>query len=223
MQSELLGFSHKNLPIWVHQFSSKSPRNKAVLVLAGVHGNEIEGLIAANALIGSFAKNFDFDLKFYVLPCLNPDGFFSGSRLNARGVDLNRNLPTKDWRKEAFSPKYPPGDYPNSEIENQILISFIEKIKPGLILSIHSFEKYMMNINGACRDIAEAMQKINSYPIEESIGYPTPGCLGTYCGLERDIPTITYEIQRGLSFDAILEIHLPSFLAGFRVYEGKNL
>ncbi|MBY0385631.1 DUF2817 domain-containing protein, partial [bacterium] len=57
------------------------------------------------------------------------------------------------------------------------------------------------------------------YKIEETIGYPTPGSLGTYAGIERNIPTLTYEIERGLSANTIISIHVPAILEGLKVYE----
>ena len=55
------------------------------------------------------------------------------------------------------------------------------------------------------------------YEVKEEIGYPTPGCLGTYCGLERNMPTITYEIERGLDFSSINGLHVPALTAALRV------
>ena len=45
------------------------------------------------------------------------------------------------------------------------------------------------------KDIAEKISTIIGYPAEGSIGYPTPGSFGTYCGVERNIPTITLEMD----------------------------
>ena len=59
------------------------------------------------------------------------------------------------------------------------------------------------------------------YSIEESIGYPTPGCLGTYCGLEREMPTLTYEIERGLAAEDIFKTHIPAIWESLKVTEGK--
>ena len=39
------------------------------------------------------------------------------------------------------------------------------------------------------------MSEIINYPTESSIGYPTPGSFGTWAGVERDIPTITLELD----------------------------
>lgn len=189
-----------------------------LLLIGGVHGNEPEGVILCEALM---AKLLNSSLCWRALPRFNPDGLVSDKRTNAKGVDLNRNLPTKDWSPEAFNKKYPPGDRANSEPENQALVSFFEKNEPKLVVSFHSFEKFMLNINGECREVAEVISAVNQYPIEESIGYPTPGCLGTYAGLERKSPTITYEVERGLSTERILSEQLPAILKGIEHFESQ--
>jgi protein MpaA len=87
--------------------------------------------------------------RLVLIPLLNPDGFFSHprSRTNANGVDLNRNLPTKDWASLAHrqwkwsyqkNPRYNPGKTAGSEKENQFLVSLILKYKPDKIVSLHS-------------------------------------------------------------------------------------
>lgn len=223
MNCQYFATSFLSLPIFLYQFSPERKKEELsrVLVVGGVHGNEPEGVIAAKALTERCRNNFPFSFELSVIPEFNPEGLLSNSRLNSRGVDLNRNLPTKDWSKEAFSPKYPPGETSNSEPENQALVKWIENNSPSFVISIHSFEKYMMNINGDCREMAEAMKKINSYPIEESIGYPTPGCLGTYCGLERGQPTITYEIERGLAIKEIASLHVEAIWQALSCYNTK--
>jgi protein MpaA len=87
--------------------------------------------------------------RLVLVPLLNPDGFLSHprSRTNANGVDLNRNLPTKDWATLAHrqwkwsykqNPRYNPGKLAGSEKENQFLVSLILKYKPDKVVSLHS-------------------------------------------------------------------------------------
>ena len=87
--------------------------------------------------------------RLVLIPLLNPDGFFTQprTRTNANGVDLNRNLPTKDWASLAHrqwkwsyqkNPRYNPGKTAGSEKENQFLVSLILKYKPDKIVSLHS-------------------------------------------------------------------------------------
>jgi g-D-glutamyl-meso-diaminopimelate peptidase len=91
------------------------------------------------------------------VPLLNPDGYvlalngfdaindpklraecisrnipFAEWKYNARGVDINRNFPSKLW-SEKF-----PGDQPASENETKILISLFQKYRTKGFLDFHS-------------------------------------------------------------------------------------
>ena len=74
-----------------------------------------------------------------VAPLINPDGFFSKpqKRTNGRGVDVNRNFPTKDW-KQGKKDRYYSGPDANSESETKFQIALINRFKPTHIISIHS-------------------------------------------------------------------------------------
>lgn len=211
------GLTATNLPIWGYNFGRSGPK---LLILGGVHGNEPEGVIAALGLMKHFNESFTHNLQVTVVPQLNLDGVMTQSRRNSRGVDLNRNLPTKDWTNKVAEEKYYPGTEPNSEPENKALVSWIDAQKPKFIISLHSWHP-LLNINGNCRLEAEAIAKLTGYAIKEDIGYPTPGCLGTYCGLERDIPTLTYEIERGLGHKEILSLHVKALLEALKVSEAR--
>lgn len=217
-QSFVFGHTTTDLPIIGYRFGTTGPR---ILVLGGVHGDEIEGVWAAHGLLSHFARSFPYKLRLTLVPMFNLDGCLARERRNARGVDLNRNLPTHDWTNEVANPRYFPGLAANSEAESQALATFLDREPPQFILTLHSW-KPMLNINGDCRPEAEEIRKHTGYVIEESIGYPTPGCLGTYAGLEREMPTLTYEIERGLDRASILRIHVPAILEGLKVSESRG-
>ena len=70
--------------------------DKKILIIGVFHGEEPQG----EYLINEFLKT---DLskiknKLYIIPCLNPDGKNKNQRQNSRGIDLNRNFPTKNWK-----------------------------------------------------------------------------------------------------------------------------
>jgi murein peptide amidase A len=207
MEMTSIGNTGLGLPILSYQVGKGA---KHILILGGVHGDEIEGVAFSLALLEKCRKEPIQNLKITFIPTFNLDGVLLKTRVNARGVDLNRNLPTNDWKAEAFSPRYPPGDKANSEIENQALTSFIEKNKIDFIFSFHSFSKYLLNVNGNCEPLASFIHKRTGYPIEPTMGYPTPGCLGTYTGIEKNIPTITYELERGKDIKLLVEQHLEA-------------
>lgn len=218
MHSFIFGSTSSGLPIPAYKFGHTGAR---ILVLGGVHGDEIEGVWASYGLLKSFAESFPYKLRLTLVPAFNLDGVLAKDRRNARGVDLNRNLPTHDWNERAATERYSPGPAPNSEPENQALTKFLETEKPQFILTLHSW-KPMLNLNGDCRPEAEEISKRTGYILDESIGYPTPGCLGTYAGLEREVPTLTYEIERGLDQASILRVHVPAILESLKISERRG-
>lgn len=212
---KIIGQSARGLPLVSYIFGSQGP---TVLILGGVHGDEPEGVCCAWGLFHEFSKNFPFKLRVILIPQLNADGCLHGTRWNGNGVDLNRNLPTRDWTPVASQPRYSPGPSALSEPENKALVALIDQEKPSTIISLHSWNP-LLNINGPARPLAEVIAQYTGYIITEDIGYPTPGSLGTYAGHERKIPTLTYEIQRDLDDISVLKIHVKSVIEGLKSLE----
>ncbi len=219
----LFGKTENGLAIEGHRFGKTGAH---VFVLGGVHGDEVEGVILAGALLASLLEPnslYSLNLRLTLVPCFNVDGVLAKTRGNSRGVDLNRNLPTKDWSSTATTARYQPGPSPLSESENKALVKFLELERPDFIISLHSW-KPMLNINEPegstlCGDVAKKIAAVTGDIIEPTIGYSTPGCLGTYAAFERHIPTITYEIERGMAPKTIISTHLPALFDGLRVLE----
>lgn len=205
-----IGRSALGLPIEAIQFKPELGAAK-VLILGGVHGDEVEGVTVALGVLQALQLNYQLPYSTTLIPRFNPDGVLLKTRANFNGVDLNRNLPTQDWTSEVKSPRYHPGPHAASEPENQALISWLTQHQPQLIISLHSWYP-VLNVNGDCLKVAEILQKWTQYKIDTDIGYPTPGSLGTYAGLERHWPTLTYEVERGSPLPTCLKIHVPAIL-----------
>lgn len=169
---------------------------KRVLIVGGIHGNERE---AAGALgqIERIAANESRRVTVRLIRDLNPDGSHARTRGNARGVDLNRNWPTA-----CFTPRSAHGAAPLSEPETALLIEEIERFSPGLIVVLHSAPSGpFVNFDGPAAQAAEAFARAAAgadprWHVRPSIGYPTPGSLGTWAGVERGIPILTIELRR---------------------------
>lgn len=174
-------------------FRSDTKGQKFVYLLAGVHGDEVEGVYVLKKLTDWLKENDDYQLPTIIIPILNVDGYRAGTRVNAHGVDLNRNLPSKSWSGEAREPKYNPGAKALSEPENIFLEKLFSKFTPGIILTMHSW-KPMVNYNGPCKDIADILHKHNNYEVCDDIqGHPTPGSLGDYAPEKYKAPVLTFE------------------------------
>ena len=161
-----------------------------VLVIGVFHGDEPSGEYLINRYLQDRNETQN---RLLFIPCLNPDGKNAQTRGNSNGVDLNRNFPTQNWEKTEKVSEYYGGESPASEQETQFLIYAIDKYKPDLIVTLHEPYK-IVNYDGPAKEIAEKFSEITGYKVEENIGYPTPGSFGTYCGIERNIPTITLEL-----------------------------
>lgn len=171
-----------------HEIKLIGTKGESKILVVGVfHGEEPQGKF----LIDEYLKTHDSNLLF--IPCLNPDGMAENKRTNSNGVDLNRNYPTKNWELTAKD-QYFGGEKPASEIETQFMVDIIEKYKPMAIVALHAPYK-IVNYDGPAENLAQKISEIIKYPVEGSIGYPTPGSFGTYCGVERKIPTITLELD----------------------------
>ncbi|MCB1324107.1 MAG: DUF2817 domain-containing protein [Spirochaetales bacterium] len=213
------GRTVRNTPVQLSRYGDGT--KLSVLLIGGVHGDESEGYLLAEHYereLQGGRLTLDSDISLFVCPRLNPDGCEANRRTNHRNVDLNRNLPTRDWTGEFTNVRYYPGPAAGSENESALTLKLIDDIQPGLIVSLHSYEHAMVNFNGPCEDLARAMGAINGLPPKGDIGYPTPGSLGTYAGWERGIPTITLEILRDQKPAEVARQHTEALSTAFAFY-----
>jgi protein MpaA len=175
-----------------------------VLLIGGIHGDEPEGLPVIERLTDEIIsdRTLTRSATILIVRNLNPDGTADRSRTNKNGVDLNRNFPASNWDATARQKRFHPGSQPGSEPETQVLVELMNEFQPERILVMHATQgKPMVNYDGPARELAEAMSQLNGYVTSDTIGYPTPGSLGSYAGVDKQIPIITLELPRGVSFD----------------------
>lgn len=166
--------------------------NPSVIVIGVFHGDEPQGEYLINEYLNEFKNT-----NLLMIPRLNS----CSTRVNKNGVDLNRNFPTKNWELSKKNEFYG-GTNPASEIETQFIIDTVEKYKPEIILTLHAPYK-VVNFDGDARELAKKISEIIKYPVEENIGYPTPGSFGTWAGIERGIKTITLELDEEIPVEKL--------------------
>lgn len=176
----------------MHRFGKGSP---SVLILGGIHGDETAAVELAQRLLDHLARNPQACVgrSVFVISVANPDGVAARRRVNANGVDLNRNFPAANFKA---SRRY--GVTAASQPETRALLSAVDQVRPALIISIHCIdrERQCNNYDGPAEAIANLMSRHNGYPAAPTIGYPTPGSLGSYAGIDRSIGVITLELPR---------------------------
>lgn len=197
------GRSVRGIPIWHRDLEPHvKPALLKVLVLGGIHGDEAASVSLVFDWI-SRARRSDADrVHWRMVPLVNPDGLLRrpATRVNARGVDLNRNFPTGDWNSNANrywiertgrDPRRFPGRSAMSEPETQWVLKQIEQFKPDLIVSVHA-PYGVLDFDGP----PPAPSKLGSLFLDQVGIYP--GSLGNYGGVGKGVPVVTIELKHAL-------------------------
>jgi hypothetical protein len=193
----IIGQSVQGRPIEMMRFGAT---DRPVLIMGAIHGDEPTSADVTRGLIAHFRQAAPSVTPVAIIPVANPDGYAAGTRTNSNRIDLNRNFPASNWSAKSASRarRNFGGAASGSEPETNALRYTIESLNPRLIISVHSMEKPCNNYDGPAQAVAELMSRYNGYPATPTIGYPTPGSLGTWAGVDRQIPIITLELPRRL-------------------------
>lgn len=188
---------------------------RPILLFGGVHGDEPEGVRLAEETLAALQiwSKTTMLAPWILIPCLNVDGFNARTRVNGRGVDLNRNYPSKDWSAASDTPRYNPGPHAMSEPEVAGIVELIESHKPRLLIHCHSWEPCIVATGPLAQLDGERLAASSGYTLQPEIGYPTPGSLSRYGWHDRRIPVICIEERDKLQD---LSTIWPRFAAGIR-------
>ncbi len=212
IQWEVWGNSVQGRPLVYASFGTSESTN-TTLIFSMVHGDEVTPFYLALKHAHWMKQNISKypDSRVVIAPLVNPDSFYSKprTRTNARGVDVNRNLPTADWDTQAIklwkkkfssNPRRFPGKEAGSEPETAFQVELIKKVQPQKMLSIHAPLNFMdydgpttLTLARFPREYVRECLKLRSRLKAVSGGF-FPGSLGNYAGQERGIPTLTLEL-----------------------------
>ncbi|MFT5426688.1 MAG: protein MpaA [Gammaproteobacteria bacterium] len=184
--------SVKGSPIFVRNFYSASDENrpdiktmnvsthKRVLIIGGIHGNEYSSISIIFKWITILNQNTAGAYHWKIIPLLNPDGLLqkSSKRVNANGVDLDRNFSVETGADQETTPWEP---------ESQWLAEEIERYKPDAIITVHapnSSRAYKRLNNSQPALGAQYQKKIAPYP----------DSFNQYVSAMIDIPILTIEL-----------------------------
>lgn len=201
--------------IMLREFKPAQPPAARVLVIGGIHGDELTSasIVFRWLEILQQPDNAASVYHWRVIPVMNPDGLLARppTRVNARGVDLNRNFPTYNWLKEAprywetktrRDPRRYPGRSPASEPESRWLHDEIVRFRPDVIVSIHA-PYGVLDFDGPPTGV-EAPLRFGRLHLNRVGVYP--GSLGNFGGLKEGIPVVTLELPHALKMPTEAEL-----------------
>ncbi|MEJ2400478.1 MAG: murein tripeptide amidase MpaA [Xanthomonadales bacterium] len=183
-----------------------------LLVMAAMHGDECESTVVLSEALRSVPEAA---LATPVILSVNPDGTVLGTRANARGVDLNRNWPTRNWAPDAVHYKahgetvrdieLSPGATPASEPETAALLDLVRELQPAVVVSLHAPLGCVEDPDR--KPLAHWIAGEVGLPLVPDVGYLTPGSFGTW-SVEQGINIITWELPPE-PLPALLASHAP--------------
>jgi predicted deacylase len=169
---------------------------RRVLWIGGIHGDEREGAVATAELPAAFLAipGLAEAVTLTIVEDANPDGTAAGTRANARGVDLNRNYPARN-----FAASRGTGRAPLDQVEARALHDLIESQGPHLVIVAHgSVGRRFINGDGPTGAMVRRFSRLSGYPAIASRDlHATPGSLGSWVGRDRGIPILTLEYRKG--------------------------
>ena len=193
--------SVKKRAILLRDVQADTPQLR-ILVIGGIHGDELSSASVALRWIGlaesHTSANPQLPVHWRFVPALNPDGLLRQppQRVNAHGVDLNRNFPTPNWVQETKiywekrtrkDPRRWPGPKPLSEPETRFVADQMASFKPDLIVSIHA-PYGLLDFDGP----SVPPRRLGRLFLDQ-VGI-FPGSLGNYGGVHKGIPVVTVEL-----------------------------
>ena len=95
------GESVQGAPILLKEYlpmENRQPRGR-VLLVGGIHGDEYSSVSIVFKWMSILDEHHTGLFHWRIVPLLNPDGLLrqEARRMNAHGVDLNRNFPMPGW------------------------------------------------------------------------------------------------------------------------------
>jgi protein MpaA len=142
---------------------------RRVLVIGAIHGNEPAGRAVVRVLAGARPRA---GLALWLVSTANPDGSAAHTRQNARGVDLNRNFPTR-WRSTGPPGSvYYAGPRPSSEPETRALRRLVRRIRPTVGVWYHQQRRLVYRQGGARPGLIGRYARLVGLPVRPSPRLP---------------------------------------------------
>jgi len=193
-------FSEKQSPLLIKEYpplNNRKPQAR-ILMLGGIHGDEYSSVTIMFKWMTILDKYHSGLFHWQISPLVNPDGLLQkkSQRMNANGVDLNRNFRNdseqnsslKYWEKRTYKdPRRYPGKSPMSERETQWIDKLIKQFKPDAIVAVHA-PFGIVDFDGPHKPPS----RLGSLHLHLLGTYP--GSLGNFAGIQLNIPVVTVEL-----------------------------
>lgn len=198
---QTLGPTAQGTPIQMLVRHPTTETRRRLLVVCGIHGNELGTVPLAQRLLSVPVPD---GVLVAVIPALNPDGWANQSRYNAATVDLNRNFP---WR---WAPS-DGGPAPGSEAETQAVMGLVQANPWDLVVWVHQPLGYVAAVPPSERSYAEAWCVATGLPYREDLDQHGGG--ETWTAKVAGVASMLVEVQTHDATTELIESHATGYAA----------
>jgi predicted deacylase len=225
----VIGFSAEGRPLEVYTFGQGEIQD---MIIGGIHGGyEWNTIALTEQLITYVNENPDAipsDVTLYILPDMNPDGDARShdefGRVNANGVDLNRNFPigwAPVWNRSGCYDLTltTSGRGPGSEPETRLVMNFIASHKINALIDYHSAALGIFPggtpWDDASTRLARALKAVTTYPFPPvNTGCIYSGTLPDYA-VSEGVAAVDMELTNHQDTDFAMNLRALNVLVNF--------
>lgn len=174
---QILGPSTEQRPL--HAFTLGHGPTR-VLAITGLDGGDVLSTRLMDLLAETLMRNPQSlsRNKFLLVREVNPDGLTTGQPFNSRGVDLNRNFPSRNYRVDVTQRT---GDGPASETETRLLLRALSEFRPQRVVHLTTgVPKPGLACNAAVEKLAARIAGSQQSQVSRLEQTAVPGSLEEY-------------------------------------------
>lgn len=213
----ILGRSLEDRVIEYRQFGEGQ---RQVLVVGPLEGDET----AALELVETLAEHLErfprraSGVRVTLVRDPNPDGRLRRTTGNARGVLLNRNFPTRGWRKLPSGNFWLSGREPESESEVRALMDLLIDVEPACVIVLTATRHTAsLSYAGPAETLVHDFAKSSGLSGGLRAGAlnlaAEQGSFAVYTGADRKLPTLIVRVPAGMRRDVLWTTYKRGLLA----------
>lgn len=168
-----------------------------VMVIAGFRGTRSASVQVAESLAqhASQQAGLGNQASLLIVRDANPDGRALRKPTNARGVDLDRNFASTNWRKIPIDKQWLGGRQPVSEPETQWLTKLVTSWQPTrIVVLVDDGQTAWARTLGSDPSWQSSLAPLTALPwVESSLAIPS-GSLAGWVAIDLKIPTLLLNV-----------------------------
>ena len=213
---KIVAKSTSGMPMHTRQFGRQGAKT---MIIAGLDGRDLVGCGWNDELAEILSQKKDMlqTNEVLVFRAGNPDGLTNRSPVNPRAVMINRNFPSRRFRR---LPDRSSGAGPSSEVETQAIVDAVTAFRPQRLIHLTSTNGPSSIVyNRAAREQAIDLEQRFQWKAIPFDGDQMPGSLEDYADGNLDIAVISLRLNSAPEWQQAWTKHLPGVLSAI---QGKS-